>query len=321
MTEESASRWRIIVGFLAIYLIWGSTYLAIRFTIETIPPLLSAGVRFLIGGAMLYTWARLSGAVAATKLQWKNSGVVGLLLVVGGTGTVTWAEQYVPSGLAALMVAAMPFWMVLIDWLRPNGIKPTSGVIAGLITGFFGIVILVGPGELGGEPIHMIGAIPLLLATLSWASGSIYSRQIDLPESRLLTVGIQMLVGGVVLTLLGVFSGELPHVNLALMSFKSISALLYLAIIGSLAFAAYVWLLRVTTPAKVSTYAFVNPVVAVIVGWLFANEELTARTLLAAVVIVGAVAILTLAKAKQPKEQPVPVTPVVQPTTICESKS
>ncbi len=321
MTENVTSRWRIIVGFLAIYIIWGSTYLAIRFTIETIPPLLSAGVRFLIGGTMLYTWARLSGAVAATKLQWKNSGVVGLLLVVGGTGTVTWAEQYVPSGLAALMVAAMPFWMVLIDWLRPNGIKPTAGVIAGLITGFFGIVILVGPGELGGSPIQMIGAIPLLLATLSWASGSIYSRQIDLPESRLLTVGIQMLVGGIALTLLGVFSGELPQVNFALMTFKSIAALLYLAIIGSLAFAAYVWLLRVTTPAKVSTYAFVNPVVAVIVGWLFANEEITARTLLAAVVIVGAVAILTLAKAKQPKVQPVPVNSVVKSTTICESKS
>lgn len=320
MTEDNTSRWRIVVGFLAIYLIWGSTYLAIRFTIETIPPLLSAGVRFLIGGAFLYTWARLSGAVAATKLQWKNSGVVGLLLVVGGTGTVTWAEQYVPSGLAALMVAAMPFWMVLIEWLRPNGQRPTPGVIGGLITGFIGIVILVGPGDLGGSPIHMIGAIPLLLATLSWASGSIYSRQIDLPESRLLSVGIQMLVGGVVLTLLGIFSGELPQVNLALMSFKSITALLYLAIIGSLAFAAYVWLLRVTTPAKASTYAFVNPVVAVVVGWLFANEELTGRTLVAAVIIVAAVTIITLARAKQPKAQPVPTGAVASPTQICESK-
>lgn len=311
MTESSTTaRWRIVVGFLAIYLIWGSTYLAIRFTIETIPPLLSAGIRFLIGGSLLYLWARASGAAPATSVQWRNSGIVGLLLVVGGTGTVTWAEQYVPSGLAALLVAAMPFWMVLIDWLRPNGQKPTSSVIAGLVMGFAGIVVLVGPGNLGGAPVSMIGAVAVLLATLSWASGSIYSRHVDLPQSRLLAVGIQMLVGGATMLAMGAIIGELPQFHISLMTFKSVAALLYLAIIGSLAFAAYVWLLKVSTPAKVSTYAFVNPVVAVIVGWAFAGEDLSARTLIAAAIIVAAVAMLTLAKGKQARrEAEVPAAP------------
>ncbi len=133
--HEAVPRYRLIIGFLAVYLIWGSTYLAIRFTIETIPALLSAGVRFLAGGALLYAYARFSGAVAATKLQWRNSAIIGLLLVVGGTGTVTWAEQFVPSGLAALMVAAMPFWMVLIEWLRPQGKRPVTSVVLGLVFG------------------------------------------------------------------------------------------------------------------------------------------------------------------------------------------
>lgn len=320
MTESSTTaRWRIVVGFLAIYLIWGSTYLAIRFTIETIPPLLSAGIRFLIGGSLLYLWARASGAVAATSSQWRNSGIIGLLLVVGGTGTVTWAEQYVPSGLAALMVAAMPFWMVLIDWLRPNGQKPASSVIAGLVMGFAGIVVLVGPGNLGGAPVSTIGAVAVLLATLSWASGSIYSRHVDLPQSRLLSVGIQMLVGGATMLAMGAMIGELPQFHISLFTLKSVAALLYLAIIGSLAFAAYVWLLKVSTPAKVSTYAFVNPVVAVIVGWAFAGEALSARTVIAAAIIVTAVAVLTLAKGRQPKREDV-TQPSPAPVSTCEAE-
>lgn len=320
MTDTTTTaRWRIVVGFLAIYLIWGSTYLAIRFTIETIPPLLSAGIRFLIGGSLLYLWARASGAVTATSVQWRNSGIIGLLLVVGGTGTVTWAEQYVPSGLAALLVAAMPFWMVLIDWLRPNGQKPASSVIAGLVMGFAGIVVLVGPGNLGGAPVSTIGAVAVLLATLSWASGSIYSRHVDLPQSRLLSVGIQMLVGGATMLVMGMIVGELPQFHISLMTFKSVVALLYLAIIGSLAFAAYVWLLKVSTPAKVSTYAFVNPVVAVIVGWAFAGEALSARTLIAAAVIVAAVAVLTLAKGRQLKREEV-TQPSSAPVPTCEAE-
>ena len=299
-THNSVPRWRVILGFLAIYLIWGSTYLAIRFTIESIPALVSAGARFLAGGGMLYAYARWRGAIPATPLQWRNAAVTGLLLVVGGTGTVTWAEQFVPSGLAALMIAAMPFWLVLIEWLRRDGVKPTRSVVMGLILGFIGIVILIGPIQLAaGGKMGLIGTLVLLGATLSWASGSSYSRHIDLPESKLLSVGIQMLVGGLVLTLLAGFTGEFPRVNFDAMTLKSISGLLYLTIVGSIAFATYVWLLKVSTPAKVSTYAFVNPVVAVFLGWLLGGEAISVRTIIAATVIVSAVAVITIYKNKK----------------------
>lgn len=302
--HDRVPRFQLVIGFLAVYLIWGSTYLAIRFTIETIPPLFSAAIRFLIGGTLLYAYARFSGAIAATKLQWRNSAVIGLLLVVGGTGTVTWAEQYVPSGLAALMVAAMPFWMVLIEWIRPEGRRPVTSVVLGLVLGFVGIIILIGPIQLAAEGITgILGTAALLLATLSWASGSIYSRHIDLPESKLLSVGIQMLAGGVVLGILAGVTGEFPQVDFSAMTLKSIGGLFYLAIIGSLAFVAYVWLLKVTTPAKASTYAFVNPVVAVFLGWLLGGEEITARTIVAATVIVSAVAVITVYKDKRPTKQ------------------
>jgi drug/metabolite transporter (DMT)-like permease len=306
--HNDVPRWRIVLGFLAIYLIWGSTYLAIRFTIESIPALISAGIRFLAGGGMLYVYARWRGAVPATKLQWRNAAVTGLLLVVGGTGTVTWAEQYVPSGLAALMIAAMPFWLVLIEWLRRDGVKPTPSVVMGLILGFIGIVILIGPIQLAaGGQMGLIGTMVLLLATLSWASGSSYSRHIDLPESKLLSVGIQMLAGGVVLVLLAGVSGEFPKVNFDAMTMKSIGGLLYLTFVGSIAFAAYVWLLKVASPAKVATYAFVNPVVAVFLGWLLGGEQLSSRTLLAAAVIVSAVAVITFYKNKKTAPSPVEV--------------
>lgn len=302
--HDRVPRFQLVIGFLAVYLIWGSTYLAIRFTIETIPPLFSAAIRFLIGGTLLYAYARFSGAIAATKLQWRNSAVIGLLLVVGGTGTVTWAEQYVPSGLAALMVAAMPFWMVLIEWIRPEGRRPVTSVVLGLVLGFVGIIILIGPIQLAAEGITgILGTAALLLATLSWASGSIYSRHIDLPESKLLSVGIQMLAGGVVLGILAGVTGEFPRVDFSAMTLKSIGGLFYLAIVGSLAFVAYVWLLKVTTPAKASTYAFVNPVVAVFLGWLLGGEEITARTIVAATVIVSAVAVITVYKDKHPTKQ------------------
>lgn len=299
--HDAVPRYRLIIGFLAVYLIWGSTYLAIRFTIETIPPLFSAGVRFLIGGTILYLYAQFSGAIAATKLQWRNSAIIGLLLVVGGTGTVTWAEQYVPSGLAALMVATMPFWMVLIEWLRPEGKRPVTSAVLGLVLGFAGIIILIGPIQVAAEGITgLLGTAALLLATLSWASGSIYSRYIDLPESKLLSVGIQMLAGGVVLSVLSGATGEFPRVDISAMSLKSIGGLFYLAIFGSVAFVAYVWLLKVTTPAKSSTYAFVNPVVAVFLGWLLGGEVITVRTIFAAAIIISAVAVITFYKDKQP---------------------
>jgi len=191
--------------------------------------------------------------------------------------------------------------MVLIEWLRPEGKRPITSVVLGLILGFVGIVVLIGPIQLAAEGIvGALGTAALLFATLSWASGSIYSRHLDMPDSKLLSVGIQMLAGGVVLTLLAGITGEFPRVNIDAMSLKSVAGLLYLTIVGSLAFVAYVWLLKVTTPAKASTYAFVNPVVAVFLGWLLGGEEITIRTIIAAAIIISAVAVITIYKDKKP---------------------
>ena len=297
MSDGTVSRSRVIAAFAAVYVIWGSTYLAILFAIETLPPFLMAGSRFLVSGALLYVVARARGAERPERRNWMATAVIGALLLLGGNGGVVWAEQRVPSGLAALLVATVPVWMVTLEWLR-GGIRPTRGVVAGLLLGMAGLALLVGPGEFaGGRGADTLGAIVLVVASLSWATGSIYSRSAPLPGSPILTTGMEMLAGGALLSLLGLATGELGRLDLGAVSTKSWLALLYLVLFGSLVgFTAYIWLLKVSTPAKVSTYAYVNPVVAVLLGWLFANEPLSMRTLLAAAVIIAGVALITLTK-------------------------
>ena len=286
---------RVVLAFLAIYLIWGSTYLAIRFAIETIPPLLMAAARNLLAGGALYLWAQRRGAVRPTAAQWRAAAIVGGLLLLGGNGAVVWAEQYVPSGLTALLVAMVPVWMVLLDWWRQGGTHPGARVFIGLALGFAGMAVLVGPEHLmGAGHVDHLGAAVLALGTLSWAIGSLYSRTALLPSSPLLATAMEMLCGGALLALAGTVRGEWAAVDLAAVSLRSSVSLAYLVVFGSLvAFTAYVWLLRVTSPARVSTYAFVNPVVAVLLGWALAGEALAARTVLATAVIVAAVAVIT----------------------------
>jgi drug/metabolite transporter (DMT)-like permease len=288
-------RWQVATAFAAIYLIWGSTYLAIRIAIETFPPFLMAGIRFLIAGAILYPWSKLHGAPQPSRAHWLAATVVGGLLLLGGNGGVVWAEQHVPSGLTALLIGTVPLWMVLLDWLRRNGVKPSNSVIVGLMLGFVGITLLIGPGKIaGGRQVDLVGAAVLILASLSWATGSLYSRRAQLPASPLLATAMEMLAGGALLFVAGLLAGEWTRFNLSALSLRSWLALGYLIVFGALVgFTAYIWLLRVSTPAHVSTYAYVNPVVAIFLGWAFAGEPLTARTLLAAAVIVAAVVIIT----------------------------
>jgi drug/metabolite transporter (DMT)-like permease len=286
-------RFKLILAFAAIYLIWGSTYLAIRLAIETLPPFMMAGVRFVIAGVMLYGWARWRGAPRPVRANWLAAAIVGGFMLLGGNGGVTWAEQRVPSGLTAVLIATVPLWIALLEWLR-GGARPTARVAAGLATGLAGIVLLVGPGELGGgKGVDLVGASVLLIASLSWAIGSLYSRRAKLASSPLLATAMEMLCGGLLLLLAGLASGQVSDLNPSRISIQSILALCYLIAFGSLvAFTAYVWLLRVTLPARAATYAYVNPVVAVFLGWALAGEPLTARTLLAAAIIIGSVVII-----------------------------
>jgi drug/metabolite transporter (DMT)-like permease len=231
-------------------------------------------------------------------VHWRSAAIVGALLLLGGNGAVTWAEQFIPSGIAALLIAVVPCWMVLIDWVRPGGPPPTVQIAAGLVLGLVGVALLIGPESLmGGDRIDVTGAAVVLGGSMSWAAGSILSRHVKVPSRPLLATGIQMLCGGALLILAGLLGGEAARIDASAISAKSVLALIYLILIGAIVgYSAYIWLLRVSTPARVSTYAYVNPVVAVLLGWLFAGETVSPRVIAAAAVIVAGVALITLSR-------------------------
>lgn len=289
------ARTRLLTAFAAVYLIWGSTYLAIRFAIETIPPFLMAGFRFLLAGAVMYWLVRLRGASRPTVRQWLWAAVVGALLLLGGNGGVVWAEQTVPSGQAALLVATEPLWVVLIDWVRPGGERPLRGEVVGLALGFAGVAVLITPAGLFGAAfeVDLVGAAVLVFAALAWAAGSVVSRQAPAHESSFVAAAMMMLTGGVLLVIAGTFTGEWARLDVAAITLRSWFALAYLVVFGALiGFTAYVWLLKNTTLARASTYAYVNPIVAVILGWMLAAEPLNSRVMVAAGIIVSGVVIV-----------------------------
>jgi drug/metabolite transporter (DMT)-like permease len=297
VTEHSRpSRLLVIAALASVYLIWGSTYLAILFAIDTIPPFMMAGVRFTIAGWLLYGILRVRGHAAPTRSHWLAAGFVGILLLGVGNGGVTWAEQRVPSGVAALILAGTPAWMVLLDWLRPGGVRPVPKVMAGLTLGLVGIGLLVfARGELRVESIDTLGAFVVMLSSVAWAVGSISSRSLSLPGSAMLVTAMQMIVAGVGLSLAGVVSGEWAAVDLSGVTAPSLLALGYLIVFGSwIGFSAYVWLLKNTTPAVASTYAYVNPAIAVFLGWAVAGETVDAGIFAAMAVIIAGVAMITL---------------------------
>ena len=286
---------RLVTAFALVYVIWGSTYLGIRFAIETIPPFLMAGVRFVIAGGILYAFVMLRGARAPSRRQWVAASIIGALLLLGGNGAVVWAELRVPSGLVALLVATEPLCVVLIDWARPRGRRPRPGELIGLMLGFAGVVILVSPAELvgGGLQIDPLGAVVVLFAAVSWALGSIYSRHAPAHESAFLMTGMKMLTGGFLLLLAGTAAGEWSRLDVGAISVRSWLALAYLIVFGALiAFTAYIWLLKNTTLARASTYAYVNPIVAVLLGWLLVSEPMNSRVIAAAAVIVAGAVIV-----------------------------
>jgi drug/metabolite transporter (DMT)-like permease len=304
-------RLQVWVALGLVYVIWGSTYLAIKFVVETAPPMLSMGMRFLLAGAILYTWTRLRGGARPTRTNWRAAAIVGTLLLLCGNGVVAWSEQIVPSGLAALLVSTTPLWMAVIDWMRPGGMRPSLAVSVGLALGFIGVALLIGPNLLsGGATLHASGPLAIIsllaipLGSLAWASGSIYSRGAKMPASPAMGTAMEMLAGGAALLTVSVVAGEPAHVHLQSVTSRSMLGFLYLVVFGSLvAYSAYTWLLRTTPISLTSTYAYVNPVVAVFLGWAFGNERLTPLTLLGAAIIVAAVGVITTFRSSQRSSQ------------------
>ncbi len=275
---------KLIGAFAAVYFVWGSTYLAIHLVMKTLPGFLAVGLRFLIAGLILVGWGYFTRAQRPTRQQIFQSSFVGVLLLFVGTGGVVWAAAHLQSGLLALLVAMEPIWLTLLFWVWPGGHKPGPFQWAAMAVGFAGAAVLAAPGAvLAGPAIHLPSVLVLTIGCLAWAAGSLHGRTTDMPASPSWSSGLQMLAGGVALIVYGLGRGEWAAFQPENASLVSIGAFVYLVVFGSLiAFSAYNWLMRNVDPTMVATHTFVNPVVAVVLGWWLAHEEITSRTLIAA---------------------------------------
>jgi drug/metabolite transporter (DMT)-like permease len=291
------SRGWIALAFGVVYLVWGSTYLAIRVGVETIPPFLMSGTRFLAAGGLMLAFLRLRGAAWPTAPQWRNGFIAGTLMLLGGNAIVGLAEKQVASNIAALMIAATPAWFAILNWVRPGGSAPSRRVALGILVGFSGVAWLVGHrggGAGQGAAFSLLGAGTLISASILWASGSLFVKHSEKPASPFVAAAVQMLAGGIVVSLVSWGLGEMQGFSLAQVSSRSAWAWVYLIGFGSwLGYSAYNYLLTHVSAAAVSTYAFVNPIVAVALGWWLANEAFDPRMLAAAMLIVVGVVIIT----------------------------
>lgn len=293
---NSVSTTSLVLAFAAIYLIWGSTYLAIRYAVETIPPLLMMAARHCTAGIALYAWLRLRGTPAPLRTHWKSAAIAGAFFFLGSHGMLAWAEQKVPSGLAALLCATLPLWIVALSKFLGKRRDLSGQVIAGLVLGFIGVAVLIGPAAFHSENnLSLFGAAVVLFCAFLWAAGTMYTQRAWLPSSSSLSSAMQMIMGGVLLCVVGAATGEAGRFHVAGLTLKSVLALAYLTVFGSLvAFTAFTWLHKVSSPTRNSTYAYVNPVVAVFIGWLLAGEPVGFRTLAATVIILSGVALVNM---------------------------
>jgi len=311
----SPKRVQIIFAFAALYLIWGSTYLGILFAIQSMPPFLMAGMRFFFAGLIMFAIARTQGPLRSTWAEWRTSLIVAACLLLGGNGGVTVSEKFIETGLASLIVATVPIYITLLGWLFRMTPRPSAIVWVGLAGGFFGVGILLGPAlrfSGGGNSHPLIGMSILLVASFLWSAGSLYSRTAKHAASPFLAAAQQMFCGGVLLMLMGAILGEAKNFHPEEISALSLWSFVYLVLIGAIVgYTAYFWLLRHCDPAKVATYAYVNPVVAVLLGTLFAHETVSLRTLVAAALIIGSVALIITVQQLKPKTIP-PITAAIE---------
>jgi drug/metabolite transporter (DMT)-like permease len=298
VTTSPVPRLRLGLAFAAVWVIWGSTYLAIAVSIESIPPFLMTGARFLAAGGVLYLWARRTGSPRPTAIEWRWAALLGCLFFLVGNGAVAFVEQRVSSGLTALMIALVTAWTSLLEWLRPGGRTPTGGAGFGIVLGFAGTALLVLPS--GGVPaVPLVDGLLLFGSTFAWALASVLTRSARLPGNTAMVAATEMLTGGVALLLLAVATGDAARFNPSGVTQASILALLYQIVFGSLVtFTCYSWLLKVSTPSKVSTAGYVNPMVAVFLGWALHGETLTPRSLIASAVIIAGVAAIVTSRSR-----------------------
>lgn len=306
-------RIQLIIAFAALYIIWGSTYLAIFFAIQSIPPFLMAGARFFLAGLIMFAIARIQGPLKSTWSDWRMSIIVGACLLLCGNGGVTISEKFIETGLASLIVATVPIYMTLLGWLIGMTKRPSRVVWVGLAGGFLGVAVLLGPElRFSGGSRAAIGMSILLVTSFIWSAGSLYSRSVKQVAAPFFASAQQMFCGGLLLMLVGLFAGELNDLHLDKITSLSLGAFTYLVLIGAIVgYTAYFWLLRNCDPAKVATYAYVNPVVAVLLGAVFAHEVVTTRTLLAAVLIIGSVALIITVQQFRSKPIP-PITAAIE---------
>jgi len=302
--KEGSMRFSVALAFAIVCVVWGSTYLAIRFVIETAPPFFTAGTRWAVAGVLLYAVTRLRGASRPSRSHWFSAFVVGSLMLLAGHGAVVWAEQWIPSGLTSILVATVPMWITLVESVNYKK-RPDWKVLIALLGGFAGVIILVEDmPTLGEGMIGTFAAVAILFGALAWGSGSFYSRTAKMPDSHFLGVAMQMIIGGVLLFSASFVTGEFTGLQLASMSLRSLAALVYLIVFGSLvAFTSYIWLLKQITPSRVATYAYINPVVALLLGLALADEQLTFRSVAAAIIILISVAAITTLKSETAKPQ------------------
>jgi drug/metabolite transporter (DMT)-like permease len=313
MAEASHPRaWKVLLAFAIIYFVWGSTFLAIRIGVQEVPPFLLAGMRFVIAGFVLFAWMRAKGTAFPTRREWRSVGLLAVLFFVLDYGLVFWAEVRVPSGITAVMMAMIPAFMAVSEILILKTQRLTLRLGAALLVGLGGVAVLVSrSASFGDAPINTFGAVALLVASISWAMGSALTRKLPLPSNKAMSSGAQMLIGGVLLTLTAASLGELRGFHIHAVSERAWIALAYLIVAGSIvAFTAYVWLIHHESPTKVGTYAYVNPVVAVVLGYLFAGEALSFRTIAGTTLILVSVVVITTMPKTQSGNLPQTAEPV-----------
>ncbi len=293
------NKWLILISFFCVYLFWGGTYLGMKFALVSFPPFIMAGIRHTTAGIILSVIALIKKETFPTKKEILNAGLVGALLLLGGNGLVAYAEMRVPSSIASLIIASVPLWISGLNWISGDKKNPSLLEFVGLFLGFAGIIVLAFQGSNSSTNIDEIGIALLLIASLSWSIGSLYSKRANMPKSSFYNISFQMLVGGFLLLIFSMLLGEYKSFNVSNITTQSLFAMFYLILFGSiLAYSAYIWLFKNVNPTLASTYAFVNPVVALILGWSLASEVLSTQAIIASILIIGAVVILTLSKRK-----------------------